>query len=125
MLVGRGVNACNLTKEKYYENTWTVIEKIAEVIERKRFFYKEVFKSKDAKIQGEYFSEFFKQIALDNFRGSLDKAALQKFQLEFLASAYGEAFKNWILNYDDMSVKELITELDVCIKYLADIYEEA
>ncbi len=111
--------------QKYYDNTWKVIEKIAEVFDRKRVFYKDVISTKDANVFRKNFEEFFKEISLDNFRGSLDKTILQKFQLEFLAIAFRGAFENWIMQYDDMSIKEFIKELDVCMKYLADIYEEA
>lgn len=110
--------------EKYYENAWTVIEKIAEIFDKRRNFYRKLIDVKDADVFRKHFDEVFENIALDNFRGSLDKSTLGKFQLEFLAAAYGEALRNWLVKYEDMSIKEFIVELDAGMKYLVEVYEE-
>ena len=117
-------DASQVLEKKYYDSAWELMSKIAEILDNRRDFYKQVMQIRGQNSFTEYFFKFFSRISMENFRGTLDIGLFKEFQLTFIADAFSKAYKRWIVQYNDMSIEEFITELDVCVKYLADTYEE-
>ena len=116
------VEFITLVNEKTYESMWEIMPILCDFFYDNRVFYRKALCIKGQNSFSEHFGDLLFPVIANRLRDILNEKEVKEFQVTFIADAVVMAFQRWIVENDEMSPKDFMSQIKSSIKYIAIRY---